>query len=67
MQFGIKLGRFSWSPSKYIYKRWMGLYKENGQLLYVNRGLGFIGFPGRIGIRPEITLVTLFNKANETP
>jgi uncharacterized protein len=67
MQFGIKLGRFSWSPSKYIYKRWMGLYKENEQFLYVNRGLGFIGFPGRIGLRPEITLVTLYNKPIETP
>ena len=59
MQFGVKLGRFQWSPSKYMYKRWMGLYRENGQSLYVNRGLGFIGFPGRIGLRPEITRITL--------
>jgi predicted MPP superfamily phosphohydrolase len=59
MQFGIKLGKFRWSPSKYIYKRWMGLYREDDQALYVNRGLGFIGFPGRIGLRPEITLITL--------
>jgi predicted MPP superfamily phosphohydrolase len=59
MQFGIKIGKFKWSPSKFIYKRWMGLYSENGQALYVNRGLGFIGFPGRIGHRPEITLITL--------
>jgi predicted MPP superfamily phosphohydrolase len=59
MQFGVKLGKFRWSPSKYIYKRWMGLYRRNNQALYVNRGLGFIGFPGRIGLRPEITLITL--------
>jgi uncharacterized protein len=59
MQFGIKLGNFRWSPSKYIYRRWMGLYRQNGQALYVNRGLGFIGFPGRIGLRPEITRITL--------
>jgi predicted MPP superfamily phosphohydrolase len=59
MQFGIKLGKFRWSPSKYIYKRWMGLYIQDDQALYVNRGLGFIGFPGRIGLRPEITFITL--------
>jgi uncharacterized protein len=59
MQLGIRLGKFRWSPSKYLYKRWMGLYRQNGQVLYVNRGLGFIGFPGRIGLRPEITLITL--------
>jgi len=59
MQFGLRIGRFSWSPSKYIYKRWMGLYRVNGQSLYVNRGLGFIGFPGRIGMRPEISLLEL--------
>jgi len=59
MQFGIRLGKFRWSPSKYIYSRWNGLYRENGQALYVNRGLGFIGFPGRIGLRPEISLLIL--------
>jgi predicted MPP superfamily phosphohydrolase len=59
MQFGVRLGKFRWSPSKYIYSRWNGLYRENGQALYVNRGLGFLGFPGRIGLRPEITLITL--------
>lgn len=59
MQFGVRLGKFRWSPSKYIYSRWNGLYRVNGQALYVNRGLGFIGFPGRIGLRPEITLITL--------
>jgi predicted MPP superfamily phosphohydrolase len=64
MQFGMKLGKFRWSPSKYIYKRWMGLYREDDQVLYVNRGLGFIGFPGRIGLRPEITFITLKNSAD---
>jgi len=59
MQFGIEIGNFRWSPSKWTYKQWAGLYKENGQYLYVNRGLGFTGFPGRVGIRPEITLLTL--------
>lgn len=59
MQFGFELGRFRWSPSKWTYKQWAGLYKENGQYLYVNRGLGYTGYPGRVGIRPEITLLTL--------
>jgi predicted MPP superfamily phosphohydrolase len=59
MQFGIEIGNFRWSPSKWAYKHWGGLYKENGQQLYVNRGLGYTGFPGRVGIRPEITLLTL--------
>jgi uncharacterized protein len=62
MQFGFRLGKFKWSPSKYLYKRWMGLYRQNDQALYVNRGLGFIGFPGRIGLRPEIALITLKRK-----
>lgn len=59
MQFGIELGRFRWSPSKWTYRHWAGLYREGDQFLYVNRGLGFIGYPGRVGIRPEITLLTL--------
>jgi len=59
MQFGIEIGKFKWSPSKWTYKQWAGLYGENGQQLYVNRGLGYTGFPGRVGIRPEITLLTL--------
>jgi len=64
MQFGFRLGKFKWSPSGYIYKRWMGLYRQNGQALYVNRGMGFIGFPGRIGLRPEIALLTLKKALN---
>ncbi len=59
MQFGIEIGNLRWSPSRWAYKNWGGLYGENGQFLYVNRGLGFTGFPGRVGIRPEITLITL--------
>jgi predicted MPP superfamily phosphohydrolase len=59
MQFGLEIGRFRWSPSRWTYKHWGGLYQQNGQYLYVNRGLGFTGFPGRVGIRPEITLITL--------
>jgi predicted MPP superfamily phosphohydrolase len=61
MQFGIEIGNFKWSPSRWTYKNWAGLYSENGQYLYVNRGLGFTGFPGRVGIRPEISLLILDN------
>ena len=61
-QFGVELGKFKWSPSQYIYPHWAGLYetKEN-QKLYVNRGYGFLGYPGRVGILPEITVFTLTN------
>ncbi len=59
MQFGFEIGKYQWSPSKWTYKHWAGLYRENGQYLYVNRGLGYTGFPGRVGIRPEITLLSL--------
>jgi hypothetical protein len=59
MQFGINLFGWVWSPVKYRYKHWMGLYEENGQKLYVNRGFGFLGFPGRVGMSPEITIFTL--------
>lgn len=59
MQFGFEIGKFRWSPSRWAYQHWAGLYRENGQYLYVNRGLGYTGFPGRVGIRPEITLIIL--------
>lgn len=63
MQFGIEIPGVKWSPAKYMYKHWAGLYRDqrNGkpQYLYVNRGLGVIGYPGRIGILPEITLMEL--------
>ena len=62
-QFGVELKNFRWSPAQYMYKRWAGLYSnpatDNPQYLYVNRGLGMIGYPGRIGILPEITVLEL--------
>jgi predicted MPP superfamily phosphohydrolase len=58
-QCGIEVGNFKWSPVQYVYEQWAGLYEKNGQQLYVNRGFGFIGFPGRIGILPEITVLEL--------
>jgi predicted MPP superfamily phosphohydrolase len=64
-QFGIEIPGFKWSPAKYIYKQWAGLYEESdGQKIYVNRGLGFIGYMGRIGIPPEITFLELRSKKN---
>ncbi|MFN4081998.1 MAG: metallophosphoesterase [Bacteroidia bacterium] len=62
-QFGVEMGKLKWSPSQYIYPHWAGLYKYNNQYLYVNRGFGFIGYPGRVGIMPEITVITLTNRA----
>jgi hypothetical protein len=62
-QFGVELKNFKWSPAQYMYKRWAGLYENDlsrkPQYLYVNRGLGMIGYPGRIGILPEITVLEL--------
>jgi predicted MPP superfamily phosphohydrolase len=59
MQFGVELAGIKWSPVQYRYKEWGGLYKENDQYLYVNRGFGYLGYPGRVGILPEITIVEL--------
>ena len=59
MQVGIHLKNKKWSPIKYKYEHWAGLYKEKNQYLYVNRGLGWVGFPGRLGMRPEITFIEL--------
>lgn len=59
MQFGVEIPGFKWSPVQYVYKQWAGLYEEGKQKLYVNRGYGFIGYPGRVGILPEITLIEL--------
>jgi predicted MPP superfamily phosphohydrolase len=59
MQFGIELFGFKWSPVKYMYPQWAGLYETAGKYLYVNRGFGFLGYQGRIGIWPEITVITL--------
>jgi uncharacterized protein len=58
-QFGVEIGGFQWSPSQYVYKQWAGLYQEENQYLYVNRGFGYLGYPGRIGILPEITILEL--------
>jgi predicted MPP superfamily phosphohydrolase len=59
MQFGIELFGFKWSPIKYLYRQWAGLYEEGGKYLYVNRGFGFLGLKGRVGIWPEVTVITL--------
>ncbi|WP_316795864.1 metallophosphoesterase [Pedobacter agri] len=59
MQFGVRLKEYQWSPVQYIYKEWAGLYQEQKQQLYVNVGYGFLGYPGRVGVLPEITVFTL--------
>ncbi|MEI5983771.1 MULTISPECIES: metallophosphoesterase [Sphingobacterium] len=59
MQFGVRGENFQWSPAKYIYKEWAGLYREGNSQLYVNTGFGFLGYPGRVGIAPEITIFEL--------
>ncbi len=61
-QFGIETKEIKWSPAKYVYKHWAGLYEDSaksGKYIYVNRGLGSIGYPGRIGMLPEITFIEL--------
>ncbi len=57
MQFGVEIPGFKWSPVQYMYQQWAGLYDDGKQKLYVNRGYGFLGYPGRVGILPEITLL----------
>jgi uncharacterized protein len=57
MQFGLEIPGFKWSPVQYMYQQWAGLYQQGQQKLYVNRGFGFIGYPGRVGILPEITVI----------
>ena len=59
MQFGVNLPNFKWSPVQYSYPQWAGTYAQSRQRLYVNVGLGFLGFPGRVGFLPEITLLEL--------
>ena len=58
-QFGVEIGDIRWSPSQYVYKQWADLYQQDNQYIYVNRGYGYIGFPGRVGILPEITIMEL--------
>ena len=59
MQFGIDSKIFKWSPVQYMYSKWAGIYQFGKQYLYVNRGFGFLGYPGRVGILPEITVIEL--------
>ena len=59
MQFGVNLPFLKWSPVQYVYKQWAGLYEQGRQKLYVNTGLGYLGYPGRVGFLPEITLFEL--------
>ena len=59
MQFGVNLPGLKWSPVQYVYKQWAGLYEQGRQKLYVNTGLGYLGYPGRVGFLPEITLFEL--------
>jgi uncharacterized protein len=58
-QFGVDIPGLKWSPVQYVYKQWSGLYNRDDQNIYVNRGFGFLGFPGRVGMWPEITVLTL--------
>ncbi|MBT0607762.1 metallophosphoesterase [Aequorivita echinoideorum] len=65
MQFGIEIpGLIKWSPVKYRYKNWAGIYEEFGRYINVNRGFGYLGYPGRVGIWPEITVIQLKKKRN---
>ncbi|WP_431608973.1 metallophosphoesterase [Chryseobacterium sp. 'Rf worker isolate 10'] len=59
MQFGLDLKNVKWSPVQYRYPKWADLYESEGKLLYVNRGFGVLGYPGRVGVLPEITLFEL--------
>src|SRR5690606_11529320 len=59
MQFGVRFKQFQWSPAQYVYPEWDGLYREGGQQLYVNAGYGFLGYPGRVGMRPVIAIFEL--------
>jgi len=59
MQFGLENPYFKWSPVQWVYKQWAGIYQNKEQQIYVNRGFGFLGYPGRVGIMPEITLLEL--------
>ncbi len=58
-QFGIEIAGIKWSPVQYVYRQWADLYREGDQYLYVNRGFGFLGYPGRVGMPPELTIVEL--------
>ena len=59
MQFGIEIPGFKWSPVSFRYKEWAGLYKESDKQIYVNRGLGHLGYAGRVGIMPDISILNI--------
>lgn len=61
MQFGVRGEHYQWSPAEYVYDEWAGLYTAGKQQLYVNVGYGFLGYPGRVGILPEITIFELIS------
>ena len=61
MQFGIEIGSFKWSPAKFRYPQWAGLYENKDQKIYVNRGLGHLGYAGRVGIYPEISILKIYS------
>jgi hypothetical protein len=65
-QFGIEIPGWRWSPASIRYKRWGGMYKEGNQHLHVNTGIGFIGFPGRVGMPPEVTVIELRSLVNNS-
>ncbi|HET6256766.1 MAG TPA: metallophosphoesterase [Puia sp.] len=65
-QFGVETDKLRWSPVQYRYLDWAGLAENDGRQLYVNRGFGFLAFSGRLGIWPEITVITLKKKGNQT-
>lgn len=58
-QFGVEIGGLKWSPCQYVYKQWADLHQEDNQFLYVNRGFGYLGYPGRVGMPPELTIIEL--------
>ncbi|HQQ83300.1 MAG TPA: metallophosphoesterase, partial [Cyclobacteriaceae bacterium] len=58
-QFGVEIGGIKWSPVQYVYRQWADLYKEGEQYIYVNRGFGYLGYPGRVGMPPELTILEL--------
>jgi len=62
MQFGIEIPGFKWSPVKFRYKEWAGLYENEGKQIYVNRGLGHLGYAGRVGIMPDISVLNIMSK-----
>ena len=62
MQFGVEVPGFKWSPAKFRYKEWAGLYTSQNSQIYVNRGLGHLGYAGRVGIMPDISILNIRKK-----